>query len=276
MNVLGENRRFSVAILISCLPLVPITFFDLRVSQLVADSENVVGKFISDYGQLPGYILIFCALCFLFVAASSVIEKISYSPFLVIFVLITFANLVEYLNTVIAGFVLLLVAILATLISLRLKKNETVLQFSRITALLAVITPLFMVQTLKWLWGRTRFRDLSSDFSDFTLWFLPQGPTVHRSFPSGHAAMGWMLLPLVLLANSPKQLLIISKLVIFWGILVSAGRVVSGAHYLSDVYLSMLMSIWTFVILKIRLTRLPYSGRDYSGRAYSGRVSRHV
>lgn len=213
----------------------------------------MVGEFISDYGEFPGYILVYFAVLFIMFASPSVIEKISYSPLLVLLVLILFADLLEYFTAVITGFGLVLVAVLFASFSLKWKQNQTVLRFSRITALLAVIIPLFMVQTLKFLWGRTRYRDLGTDYSDFTAWFLPQGPTGHQSFPSGHAAMGWMLFTLILLANSHKQLFMISAVVIVWGVLVSAGRVISGAHFLSDVYLSTLMSIGTFVILKLRL-----------------------
>ena len=242
-----------VAILIAVLPLIPITFFDLRVSQLVADRANVVGKFVSAFGELPGHTLILFALLFLTVVSSSVMERITCSIVLLFLMWIVFIDLVAFVNAIVSGFLLLLVAVLFTFTVSKLKTNETVRQVSKIIAFLAVIAPLFIVQTMKWLWGRTRFQDLSPDYSDFTAWFLAQGPTGHHSFPSGHTAMGWMLLPLLLLANSRKQLFIISAFVIVWGVFVATGRVVSGAHYLSDVYFSTLICISTFVILRHRV-----------------------
>jgi hypothetical protein len=46
---------------------------------------------------------------------------------------------------------------------------------------------LLMAHSLKILWGRVRFRELSEPFSGFTAWYLPQGNTGNFSFPSGHA-----------------------------------------------------------------------------------------
>ena len=253
VNMLGDKQRFRVAILVLILPLIPITFFDLKVSQLVADKANVVGKFVAEYGEFPAYILICFALLFVIAVSPSVKEKIVYGVFLFFLVLILAADSLDDANAIVSGLILMFVPVLFILISLRLKMKQKVLQFSRITALLALISPLIMVQTLKWLWGRTRFRNLSTDYSEFTVWFLPQGSNGHRSFPSGHAAMGWMLLPLLLLAASNRQRLVISTVVIFWGVFVSAGRVIAGSHYVSDVYAATLIGLWTFIMLTRRL-----------------------
>jgi membrane-associated phospholipid phosphatase len=78
------------------------------------------------------------------------------------------------------------------------------------------------------------------DYSDYSPWYLPQGITGHKSFPSGHAAMGWMLLPIILLIDTKnrKIRILMSVLIVSWGILVALGRVVIGAHYASDVLFS--------------------------------------
>ena len=100
------------------------------------------------------------------------------------------------------------------------------------------VTSLVVVSVgLKVLWGRTRFYELDPTGAAFTPWFLPQGPTGHASFPSGHTAWGWMLLPLVALvvAASRRTRAWVAAVVVAWGLAVAAGRVWHGAHFASDV-----------------------------------------
>lgn len=96
-----------------------------------------------------------------------------------------------------------------------------------------------VVHAAKTVWGRVRYRDLDHLATDFTPWYLPQGITGHASFPSGHTAMGWMLLPLVMLW--PRGTVAARATALFgvcWGIFVALSRVVIGAHYASDVLFS--------------------------------------
>jgi membrane-associated phospholipid phosphatase len=95
------------------------------------------------------------------------------------------------------------------------------------------------VTLLKLVWGRVRYRDLAHAALDFTPWYAPQGWTGHASFPSGHAAIGWLLLPSLLIwppgSVGYRCAFAVS---VGWGVFVAASRVVSGAHYLSDVLFS--------------------------------------
>lgn len=96
-----------------------------------------------------------------------------------------------------------------------------------------------LVSTLKLGWGRIRYRDLAPLAHDFTPWYAPQGWTGHESFPSGHAASGWLLLPCLLLWPRGSARHRLALVVSFsWGAFVCASRVVIGAHYLSDVLFS--------------------------------------
>lgn len=108
-----------------------------------------------------------------------------------------------------------------------------------------VVACLILVQGLKVLWGRTRFRDLDASFSAYTPWYLPQGPTGEMSFPSGHTAFGWMLLPLVFLIPQQRPDLRALSLIFVaaWGLGVAAMRVRVGAHYVSDVAAASLISL---------------------------------
>ena len=164
-------------IVISILLLAPITFCDLKVSQLVADRANWVGRFVSDFGELPGYALIYFALVYLIVVSSSLRERFVCGGLLLLGVLFVFTELTSFVNAVVSGCVLMLVAVLLLFVASQLKTQRAVPRVARLTVLMAAIAPLFIVQTMKWLWGRVRFRNLSPDHSDFSPWFLPQGPT---------------------------------------------------------------------------------------------------
>ncbi len=63
---------------------------------------------------------------------------------------------------------------------------------ARAVLVYAVVHPLALVQAGKAAWGRARPRDLGEGVP-FTPWYAPQGGE-GESFPSGHAAMGWLFL----------------------------------------------------------------------------------
>jgi membrane-associated phospholipid phosphatase len=95
------------------------------------------------------------------------------------------------------------------------------------------------VSLLKLAWGRVRYRDLTPSAGDFSAWYAPQGWTGHASFPSGHAALGWLLLPSLLIwPRGSTGYRWAFALSLGWGSFVAASRVVIGAHYLSDVLFS--------------------------------------
>jgi membrane-associated phospholipid phosphatase len=104
------------------------------------------------------------------------------------------------------------------------------------------------VQVVKYLWGRVRFRELDAVYSQFTPWYLPQGITGFDSFPSGHAAMGWMLLAVLILLDNKKKWLknLVLTLIILWGTLLALSRIVIGAHFASDVLFGSFFIIVTF------------------------------
>ncbi|MHA1459461.1 MAG: hypothetical protein ACTSQR_07355, partial [Promethearchaeota archaeon] len=59
-------------------------------------------------------------------------------------------------------------------------------------------------------------------YTNFTYWFLPPGISGGgSSFPSGHATMGWMFLPLLITVKDRKikdpLRIIVTVLIIGWG-----------------------------------------------------------
>lgn len=105
----------------------------------------------------------------------------------------------------------------------------------------AIVHPFLITQALKRLWGRVRFRDLSPGLLDYTHFYEPAGPGAGQSFPSGHVAMSLILAPLVFYVfASQKRAAALALLgaVSAYGLFVSYCRMVTGAHYPTDVAFS--------------------------------------
>lgn len=111
---------------------------------------------------------------------------------------------------------------------------------------------------LKILWGRIRFRDLSQDYSDFTAWYIPNGITGDQSFPSGHAAMGFVLISLFVLVmdKSLYRRIVFKGLILSCAILICISRIIIGAHYVSDVLFGSFIMIVTYLLVMNRSNKL--------------------
>jgi membrane-associated phospholipid phosphatase len=135
---------------------------------------------------------------------------------------------------------------------IRQVSNPILIKYAKVVVGMALFGYVIGIQVTKYLWGRVRFRELDASFSQFTPWYLPQGITGFDSFPSGHAAMGWMLLALMVLFVNGKVLIknFILMLIIIWAVLLAYSRVVIGAHFASDVLFGSFFIILTYLILR--------------------------
>ena len=108
-----------------------------------------------------------------------------------------------------------------------------------ITITLAILHSLIIVNTIKVIWGRVRFRDLTPpNYPEYTPWYIINGPDLNNlSFISGHTAMGWQTLPLLFAFKGTKKHWKITGycLIIGWGFFVGISRILVEAHYASDV-----------------------------------------
>jgi len=103
----------------------------------------------------------------------------------------------------------------------------------------AALLTLAVIWGIKLLWGRVRFRQLTSP-EDFTPFWRPNGFTGYFSFPSGHTANAAVIITflyyLPILRQKKKLPYTAIKILLFsWIIVLAFSRVLVGAHYLSDV-----------------------------------------
>lgn len=246
------NKLLIVIIVIWSVLAIIFGFTDLLISITVVDQTSAWGQFGADYGEAPGYGLIAVGIAILIAAG---VEKKTKDlkkqkiPALIIAIIALFIMIIGILersqDTAMVGggiaFSLLL------FIAIAYKKNWAEYKtIAIVIVLLAIINPLLFIQITKVLCGRVRFRDLASNYSNYTPWFAPPGLSSglkgNASFPSGHTAMSFMFLPLLILVREREwqdPVKIFSWiLVIGWALFVGASRVVVGAHYASDVLFS--------------------------------------
>jgi membrane-associated phospholipid phosphatase len=120
----------------------------------------------------------------------------------------------------------------------------------------ALLHPLLITQLVKFFWGRLRFVELQGDFSRYTPFYEPAGFGVGQSFPSGHVAMAGVAFPLVFFFARRRQWLAASlsgaiALAYVGG--TAYGRILAGAHYLTDCWfsagLALLIAAWLVRVL---------------------------
>jgi len=259
--------KLSLVIIVLWLILALIFgFTDLDISKAVVDENSTWGIFGREFGEAPGWGLIAIAISTLIGSYDENIKKQKIPAYVITFIGIVLFALGVIDNSsylMLIGGSMALSLVLFTLITFR-KDWGDYRKISAVITVLTIINPLLFIQITKIFWGRVRFRDLSSGFIEYTPWFIPQGITGNQSFPSGHTAMGWMSLPLLIplwkkqWKSSIKIIGTIS--IIGWGIFVGLSRIAIGAHYSSDV----LFSTGIAMMVTLLLFKKYYSIQDRS------------
>ncbi len=221
--------------------------YDLQISQSIANQYAGWAKVIEGYGELPGIITLLTAI-FIYHQKkrhSSNSRTILYGSILLYsaFMLFTYAGYLLLKPFISSSYWVLIFGLVLTLISFLLNKklkinfSENAFVFSKISLLMGIFGYVLFVQPLKVFWGRIRFRDLDALYSNFTPWFLPNGITGNDSFPSGHSAMGFVLISFFVLFKDKGWIKRYGAYVfiLMWAFAVASSRVIIGAHFLSDV-----------------------------------------
>ena len=239
----SKIKKITLIVLITWI-ILAIVFgvYDLTISISVVDEASIWGNFGADYGETPGYALIAVALATLLGGLFTNLKLQKIPAYVGIIVGALFILLIGDERNIKTGWSLIISLIL--LIAITWNKDwKNYRKISGTIALLAVINPLVFVQITKILCGRIRFRNLDPGYANFTPWFLPPGISSDgSSFPSGHTAMGWMFLPLLIAIKDRKNAdplrIVTILLVVGWGLFVGLSRIAVGAHYSSDVLFS--------------------------------------
>jgi len=244
-----------------------LAFSDLQISNSIVNTNVEWTVFLEWYAELPGTIVVLFGLIIYIVnyKNDSLVKKISaitLFQFAVAAVLIYIIFVILWRVTgsqdffydnlffLIAASLLITFIIVITLKKIALNFSPEIILTSKVVTKMSLFGYFIFNQMIKIFWGRIRFRELNLFQSDFTEWYLPQGITGSQSFPSGHAAMAWMLLPLILLLPKKNKFvkIITIALIVAWGITVPLSRIIIGAHYASDVIFGSSIMIISYLI----------------------------
>ncbi|MFW9950963.1 MAG: phosphatase PAP2 family protein [Candidatus Thorarchaeota archaeon] len=259
LNFLKTTIGYFLIIIVTIWIILAIFFgvFDLQISSSFVDENSLWGEFGAEYGEPPGYGLISIGLAVLIGGYIKDLKKQKIPGYLSIIAgsIYLLIGIMDNSNTDIFTGVCLIIPIAVFMLFTWNKDWKRYRNISTIISILAILNPLIFVQLSKLFFGRVRFRDLALDYSNFTPWYLPQGITGNYSFPSGHAAMGFMFLPILIMVKDLKwkdyKKIITVILVLGWGFFVGFSRIVVGAHYASDVLFSTgFASIITILLYK--------------------------
>lgn len=272
---MGKQEKkivFSIGIVL----LLLFTFTDLQISMAVAVKPSIA-KILEIVGEIPFTLLAACGSVLLvrFRDRKSILKNIAaLIGGGVLFLLFSFMGgfmTWNYISrnfgtipTVLAAVIGLLVAAAAIGIAMQVpeENRKQALRYAA-TALLYFLIVIVIMNSLKTVWGRMRFREMTDSLNEFTRWYQICGrgkfDDAFASFPSGHSMNSAGVILMILLPDlipalegKEKMLRIFAYI---WCVTIGFSRVLMGAHFASDVTVGVMLSLLIFEILYTFLYR---------------------
>ena len=248
--------------------LIVFGFFDLKISQALFNAQSVFGRFLDVWGEGVSLLIgAFCAAILLVCLRTSSganrgIGNIVFTPLLVLnCAMLCFIPMMRMEAMNIAVGIAAALVICALVLALAAKLQPT-RRWKRIAwiGLFYSLSGIIIVNVIKPLWGRVRFREMAAPFHMFSAWYVPQFAKWRAvfedpaSFPSGHTANAAVILLITLLPSVFPKLK--GKEPILWAIsliyiaAVALSRIIVGAHFASDVTMSVIIQLGAFLLIK--------------------------
>jgi len=239
--------------------LIVAAFRDYQLDAALNAPENAFGQFLAHYGELPVYLVIPFAFAVLFRAAEGKGKKILFGALYFLAGILFGIQFTERwysgdLKSVFAVLTGLVIALLGLLLVLRISP-ETIKRLKpfALFILMSAACTAIATESMKQIWGRVRYRDLAGT-ADFTAWYLPQGRTGNKSFPSGHTSAAASIFALIALPDVFSKL---KKLEFPFFLLAAAftfavgvSRMIVGAHYLSDIAMGAMLGFCFYSLFR--------------------------
>ena len=261
-----KNKSLWTSIAVFGILALIFAFSDLAISENFATPQSKWAYFMEAYGQLPGMLIAFLGSNILLRLMR--LEKTfkSITSTIDLFILTAFMGIIFWVNALgqqvgqEVDYLLVLGLSIVLLITIQVwfhripdENMQEYKVFGQIAISLFFLAGVITVWGIKIPWGRWTFRDMMKfgDLSLYTPWYLPQGNNGHHSFFSGHTALAFCVLPVVLFFRKNKtQYTIAWILVMLWGGIMAISRVKIGAHFPSDVLFGGGQTILWFWLLK--------------------------
>lgn len=272
------------------------TFFDLEISIAIGNADSVFGQFFDYLGETPAWLGVPVGLLILYQALQKGHKFYKWlKPVLLVLTFVGFffysryiVNRMftdlkwKYLYITLFGLVFTFLAVIATN---HVDKAifEKLIVFA-LVLLIAIAVSQGIVELLKYVWSRQRFRNLQAGnvyegtSAGFTPWYKPtlgkhdpdlfypdalggkSDSGAYKSFPSGHTAAAGASFAVVILPEIFEKL---KKYGVWFYVIpgvytamVAVGRIVNRAHYLSDVLFGGTISIICVFVAKFIILKL--------------------
>lgn len=273
-----KGRNLLIVYGICALLILIGTFFDFNISSFIANEESLYGRFFLLFGQFPVMLCGFAASAML--ARTLPEEKNEKLIFQILSAggiiggLLGIKEIVENAE----GIRMILYIVIELLIACGLfffvyktvdTRNPARLRRTALFILFTVLITTAAVVFIKIPWGRPRYRAVIATRNlEYQPWYVIgksardafEGVLDHdefKSFPSGHTASAAYILTLITLKNVIPFLRgkenILMVIGFAWIILTAAARIISGAHFLTDVTFGFMITFTIMVILGILL-----------------------
>lgn len=245
------------------------SFYDLDINKLVYMRGSLFPNFFKFTGEMPMIILISTAAFTYIKYGYKTKNKILLAIMAIIglgFPIGSSFTTVGYFGTtnIIASFLVAIFYFMTILfivanIKVKEKYKDKVMDYC-IFVIVSIIAIFLTFTLMKPVWGRLRFFPMhqNNDYSGFTNWWVitnNSGPDIYKSFPSGHTGSAATTLVMIFIPVVFANIHSIQKykkyfyiFPVVWTILVQVSRLLDGAHYLTDVSASIIISV---VILSI-------------------------
>lgn len=265
-----KKRESVIVFSIGALLMLLFTFTDLNISMAIA-VKPMFARFLEVVGEIPFTILTItgCAMLIRFRNREQMIKNVSaLLGFGLLFLLFAIMGGFMTWNYITRNFgeaskaiipvIGALMAAAAVWLTAKVPevKRDKAVAFG-VTALLYFTAVIIIMNSLKTVWGRMRFREITEPVMEFTRWYQIQNrggfADEFASFPSGHSmnSAGVILLllfPGIYPALKGKEN-IFRTIVYIWCIVVGSSRVFMGAHFASDVTVGILISLVLFELV---------------------------
>lgn len=236
MQKLTEKKWIIIAISIS---LLIATFYDLQLSILLYDPKSIIGKLFENHMLTIVFLPVIYSCIAIFKVKKNYLSLIFA---LILSVYCAYMNLHGYIQNKVY-FILLSLFVGICLLMMMFGVVKKQVSFKHYETIFVFLLIVIVIHFIKVIDGRIRFRDFSdfAAYSQFTNWydfnFLKPG----NSFPSGHTATMYVLLPILsIFKYDGKHYRYITYTTIF---LMAFSRINYGAHFLSDTMIALLIAI---------------------------------
>lgn len=272
-----KKREGIIVFGVGALLLLLFTFTDLNISMAIA-VKPMFARLLEVVGEVPFTVLTImgCAVLIRFRSRDHIVKNVSaLLGFGLLFVLFAVMGGFMTWNYITRNFgeapkaiipvigALMAAAGVWLTVKVPEEKRDKAVAFG-VTALLYFVTVIIVMNSLKTVWGRMRFREMTDPMMEFTRWYQIQNrggfADEFASFPSGHSmnSAGVILLllfPGIYPALEGKEN-IFRAIVYIWCLVVGSSRVFMGAHFASDVTVGILISLALFELVSFLVEKV--------------------